>query len=193
MQKPPASAVARGCILLSRLRRDWRFGWCSIKPLRQTEGLLRSIVGMLGLEIRIPDHTTLSRRGGGLTVVPAVVRRDEPLHILVDSTGLKIYGEGEWLQQKHGVRPRRRWRKLHLAIDADTQEIVASELSTDEVGEASELPHLLAQIEGAVASMTADEAYDGEPVYQAVAERQPEASLIIPPRSTAVPSTMATT
>lgn len=163
------------------------------QPLRQTEGLLRSIVSLLGLDIRIPDHTTLSRRGGGLTVVPERVKRDEPLHILVDSTGLKIYGEGEWLDQKHGVRPRRRWRKLHLAIDADTHEIVASELTTEDVGDAPEVPNLLDQIEGAIASLTADGAYDGEPVYQAVAERQPNASVIIPPRSTAVPSTTATT
>jgi hypothetical protein len=82
---------------------------------------------------------------------------------------------------------------LHLATDADTQEIVASELTTDEVGDASEVPHLLAQIEGAIASMTADRAHDGEGVYQTVADRQPEASVIIPPRSTAVPSATATT
>lgn len=75
-----------------------------------------------------------------LPVVPAVVRRDEPPHILVDSVGLKIYGEGEWLQQKHGVRLRRRWRKLHLAIDADTREIVASALTTEDVGDASVVP-----------------------------------------------------
>jgi hypothetical protein len=69
------------------------------------------------------NRSTSWRRGFD-GVVPAVVRRDEPLHILVDSTGLKIEGEGKWLEQKHGVRPRRRWRKLHLAIEADTREIV---------------------------------------------------------------------
>jgi hypothetical protein len=82
------------------------------QPLRQAEGLLRSIANVLAIDIAIPDHTTLSRRGGGLTVLPNRVGRDEPLHLLVDSTGLKIYGEGEWLDQKHGVRSRRRWRKL---------------------------------------------------------------------------------
>jgi Transposase DDE domain len=74
------------------------------QPLRQTEGMLRSIVDALGVEIAIPDHTTLSRRGGGLTILPRRTGRDEPLHLLVDSTGLKIYGEGEWLDQKHGIR-----------------------------------------------------------------------------------------
>ena len=99
----------------------------------------------------------------------------EPLHLLVDSTGLKIYGEGEWLDQKHGIRSRRRWRKLHLGVDADTHEIVAVELTPDDVGDVSEIPDLLDQIDADVASMTADGAYDGEAVYDAMAERHPEA------------------
>jgi hypothetical protein len=114
--------------------------------------------------------------------------RAEPLHLLVDSTSLKIYGEGEWLDQKHGIRSRRRWRKLHLAIDAVTHEIVASELTADDVGDVSEMPALLDQIDAEVASMTADGAYDGEAVYDAVAARHPEAVVIIPPRATAVPN-----
>jgi hypothetical protein len=85
------------------------------QPLRQTEGLLRSIADVLDISIAIPDHTTLSRRAGGLTILPKHIERVEPLHLLVDSTGLKIYGEGEWLDQKHGIRSRRRWRKLTLA------------------------------------------------------------------------------
>ena len=99
------------------------------QPLRQTEGLLRSIAALLDIDIAIPDHTTLSRRGGGLTVLPKSIGRDEPLHLLIDSTGLKIYGEGEWLDQKRGIRSPRRWRKLHLGVDADTHEVVAVELT----------------------------------------------------------------
>ena len=95
------------------------------QPLRQTEGLVRSIADVLKIDIAIPDHTTLSRRGGGLRILAKRIDRAEPLHLLVDSTGLKIYGEGEWVDQKHGIRPRRRWRKLHLGVDADTHEIVA--------------------------------------------------------------------
>jgi hypothetical protein len=72
------------------------------QPHRQTEGLLRSIVDVLGVDINIPDHTTLSRRGGGLAILPKRLDRGEPLPLLVDSTGLKIFGEGEWLDQKHG-------------------------------------------------------------------------------------------
>jgi hypothetical protein len=158
------------------------------QPLRQTEGLLRSIADVLGIKIPIPDHTTLSRRGGGLTILPNHIDRDEPLHLLVDSTGLKIYGEGEWLDQKHGIRSHRRWRKLHLGMDADTHEVVAVEVTPDDVGDVSEIPQLLDQIDADVASMTADGAYDGETVYDAVAERHPGAAIIIPPRVTAVTS-----
>src|ERR1700679_3345639 len=94
------------------------------QPLRQTEGALRSIADLLGVQIRIPGHTTLSRRSGGLNVLLQRIERNEPLHLLIDSTDVKIYGEGEWLDQKHGVRSRRRWRKLHLAVDAGTHELV---------------------------------------------------------------------
>jgi len=117
------------------------------QPKRQTEGMLRSLAGALGIDIAIPDHTTLSRRGGGLTILPKRLHRDEPLHLLIDSTGLKIYGEGEWLDQQHGIRSRRRWRKLHLGIDADTHEIVAAELTPDDVGDVSAVPELLDQID----------------------------------------------
>jgi hypothetical protein len=156
------------------------------QPLRQTEGLLRSIAGTLKINIAIPDHTTLSRRSGGLTILPKRIDRTEPLHLLVDSTGLKIYGEGEWLDQKHGIRSRRRWRKLHLGVDADTHEIVAMELTPDDVGDISVMPDLLDQIDVQVASMTADGAYDGQAVYDAVTERHPKAAVIVPPRITAV-------
>jgi hypothetical protein len=103
--------------------------------------------------------------------LPKHINRAEPLHLLVDSTGLKTYGEGEWLDQKHGIRSRRRWRKLHLGMDAATHEIVAVELTADDVGDVSELPCLLDQIDADVASLTADGAYDGEAAYDAVAAR----------------------
>jgi hypothetical protein len=143
---------------------------------------------VLELDIAIPDHTTLSRRGGGLTILLKTVGREEPLHLLVDSTGLKIYGEGEWLDQKRGIRSPRRWRKLHLGVDADTHEIVAAELTPDDVGDVSELPDLLDQVDAGIASLTADGAYDGEVAYDAVANRHPDAAIIIPPRATAVPN-----
>jgi hypothetical protein len=146
------------------------------QPLRQTEGMLRSI----------PDHTILSRSGGGLTILPNRIDIAEPLYLLVDSTGLKIYGEGEWLDQKHGIRSRRRWRRLHLGVDADTHEIVEVESTPDDVGDVSEIPIRLDQIDADIASMTADSAYDGEAVYNAVADRDPKAAVIIPPWAAAV-------
>jgi hypothetical protein len=163
------------------------------QSLRGTEGLLRSLADVLDIDIAIPDHTTLSRRGSGLVILPKTIGREEPLHLLVDSSGLKIYGEGEWLDQKRGIRSPRRWRKLHLGVDAGTHEIVAVELTPDDVGDVSELSGLLDQIDADVASLTADGAYDGETVYDAVADRHPEAEIIIPPRATAVPNEIRTT
>ena len=121
-----------------------------------------------------------------MTILPKVVGREEPLHLLVDSTGLKIYGEGEWLDQKRGIRSPRRWRKLRLGVDADTDEIVAVELTLGDVADVSELPGLLDQVDAEIASVTADGAYDGEVVYDAVANRHPDAKIIIPLRATAV-------
>ncbi|HKD76878.1 MAG TPA: IS5 family transposase, partial [Ktedonobacterales bacterium] len=124
---------------------------------------------------------------GGLTILPKAVGREEPLHLLIDSTGLKIYGEGEWLDQKRGIRSPRRWRKLHLAVDAGTHEIVAAELTPNDIGDVSQLPCLLDQIDAEIASLTADGSYDGEVTYDAVADHHPDTEVIIPPRATAVP------
>ena len=125
---------------------------------------------MLNIDIDIPDHTTLSRRGGGLAIPPKTIDQEEPLHLLVDSTDLKIYGEGEWLDRKRGVRSPRRWRKLHIGVDAGRHEIVAVDLTPDDVGDVSQLPGRLDQIDAEVASLTADGAYDGKAVYVTVAD-----------------------
>jgi hypothetical protein len=161
--------------------------------LRQIEGTLGSIAQLLGVDIRIPDHSTFSRRADGLALLKKPVERDEPLHLLIDSTGLKIYGEGEWLEEKHGKRCRRHWRKLHLAINANSHEIVAIELTTDDVGDISAVPDLLDQIDDSVASVTADGAYDADVVYDEILSRHSDADVIIPPRSTSVISESGTT
>src|SRR3954470_23743806 len=107
---------------------------------RQTEGLIGSIIGLLGLDLPVPDHTTLSRRAATLQTPrrrPSSSRNAgrsaEPVHLLVDSTGLKLCGPGEWLIEKHGTKTRRSWRKLHLGRDADTGQIVAATLTTHDV------------------------------------------------------------
>ena len=165
--------------------------------LRQTEGLIGSVVDLLGLALRVPDHSTLSRRAATLEVPRPSAGTDNgevaPLHLLVDSTGLKLCGAGEWLVEKHGTRTRRSWRKLHLGMDADTDRIVASALTGHDADDGAQVDLLLEQVEGPVASFTGDGAYDQASVYASVAERHPEAAVIIPPRSTAVPSAMAET
>src|SRR3712207_5006277 len=163
--------------------------------LRQTEGLIGSLIGLLGLSLRVPDHTTLSRRAGTLEVPrPRASRRTEarngaePVHLLVDSTGLKLCGPGAWLLEKHGTRTRRSWRKLHLGVDADTGQIVATALTTPDVDDSSQAGPVLDQVAGPVVSFTGDGAYDQDGVYASVAARHPAAEVIVPPRATAVPS-----
>src|SRR3954468_1816450 len=160
--------------------------------LRQTEGLVGSILRLLGLDLAVPDHTTLSRRAATLEV-PRPRPTGGPLHLLVDSTGLRLGGPGEWLAEKHGTRTRRAWRKLHLGVDAGTGRIEAVELTGHEADDGSRVGPLLDQVDGAVASLTGDGAYDREDVYGAVAERHPEAAIVVPPRRDAVPSAAAET
>ncbi len=166
---------------------------------RQAEGLLGSIVGLLGLGLRVPDHTTLSRRAATLEV-PRPGHADagagtgsEPMQLLVDSTGLKLCGKGEWLLEKHGMATRRSWRMLHLGVDADTGRIVASTLTTKDVDDASQAGPLLDQVAGAVASFTGDGGYDQDRVYASVTQRHPDAAVVVPPRASAVPSDTAET
>ncbi len=117
----------------------------------------------------------------------------QPVHLLVDSTGLKLCGPGEWRVEKHGTRKRRGWRKLHLATDADTGFIVASVLTDKDGHDGSQVGSLLDQMEGPVASFTGDGAYDRDDVHAGVATRHPDANVIVPPRSSAVPSDRAGT
>jgi Transposase DDE domain len=162
--------------------------------LRQTEGLIGSLLQLLGLGLSVPDHSTLSRRAETLAVPrPRSSSGSEPLHLLVDSTGLRLCGPGEWRVEKHGGRGRRSWRQLPLGVDADTGRIVASALTDNDVDDGSQVGPLLNQIDGPIASLTADGAFDRDDVYAAVAARHPEAAVIVPPRSSAVPSETAET
>ena len=160
--------------------------------LRQTEGLLGSILRLLGLELAVPDHMTLSRRAETLEL-PRPRPGSGPVHLLVDSTGLKLGGPGEWLVEKHGTRTRRAWRKLHLGVDASTGRIEAVELTGRETDDGSRVGPLLDLVEGVVASFTGDGAYDRDDVYAGVAVRHPEAAVVVPPRRDAVPSGTAET
>ncbi|MDO9713654.1 IS5 family transposase [Paracraurococcus lichenis] len=160
--------------------------------LRQTEGLIGSILQLLGLDLAVPDHTTLSRRAETLEV-PRPRCGGEPVHLLVDGTGLRLCGPGEWLEEKHGSKRRRAWKMLHLATDADTGQIVASVLSERDADDGSQVGPLLDRVDSPVVSFTGDGAYDRDDVYAEVEARHPGADVIVPPRTNAVPSDTAET
>jgi hypothetical protein len=154
--------------------------------LRQTEGLIGSILHLLGLDLTVPDHSTLSRRAETLEVPRPCSSSGGPVHLLVDSTGLRLCGPGEWLIEKHGTQRRRSWRKLHIGVDAETGQILASELTSSDVDDGSQVGPLLDQITGPLASFIGDGGYDQTGIYSTVVQRHPEADVIVPPRSTAV-------
>jgi Transposase DDE domain len=153
--------------------------------LRQTEGLIGSVIRLLGLDLSVPDHSTLSRRAEKLEGMRFPCSA-APVHLLVDSTGLKLSGAGEWMVEKHGTSRRRSWRKLHIGVDAATGEIVAATLTTNDVDDASQVGVLLDQIESPIASFIGDGAYDQDTVYSEVTARHPDAHVVVPPRATAV-------
>ena len=150
---------------------------------------MASIFDLLEVERKAPDHCTVSRRAMSLkSISKQCALPTGPAHILIDSTGLKVYGAGEWLQEKHGQKSRRSWRKLHLAVDADTGYIVASILTEQDADDPSQVGPLLDQIEHEIGQVTADGAYDGDPTYETIARRDPQIEVVIPPRATAQPS-----
>ena len=115
-------------------------------PLRQAEGLLASVLSLMDLTISAPDHTTVSRRATKLPVIQSTPAPRGPLHVLIDSTGLQVYGAGQWLEAKHGTRSRRKWRKLHLAVDAASGMIVAQTLTDQDSDDPSQVATLLDQL-----------------------------------------------
>ena len=157
--------------------------------LRQTQGLMGSIGTLMGLDIRVPDYSTLSRRANGLSIAQAMRQAGSvAVHLVVDSTGLKIFGEGEWLAQKHKIKGiRRRWRKLHLGLDLASGAIVYADLTHDEVGDSTALPGLLDQLDAPVAGFLADGAYDGASIRDMLRQRYGETlDVVIPPPKNAV-------
>ncbi len=154
-------------------------------PLRQTEGFLTSIFGMLDLDLSAPDHTTLSRRGQHLDLTLRRAATGASLHLIVDSTGLSIVGEGEWAAAKHGGRGRRGWKKLHLGVNRSGV-IVAHALTDANVDDATTGIDLIGAVAGAVTRVTADAAYDTIAFYESVGARG--AQVVVPPVTTATVS-----
>lgn len=154
-------------------------------PLRQTIGLVESILKLSKLAWIVPDYSTLCRRQKKLSVKIPYQKSRGGLHLLVDSTGVKILGEGEWKRKKHGAEYRRQWRKVHLGIDADSLLIRAVELTANRIGDARVLPELLDQIpkEEKIRYVGGDGAYDTKQCHEVICAR--DANAIIPTRKNA--------
>jgi len=177
-QQSFSDAAIQACLTLKVL-----FGM----PLRQTTGFVQSLLQLIGLDWSAPDFSTLCRRQKTLNVSLPYRGGTGPLNLLIDSTGIKAEGEGEWNARKHGGPKRRIWRKIHIGIDEETLEVRAVEITTSNVGDAPMLPELLDQIplDQDIGSVTADGAYDTRKCHDAIAARQAHA--VIPPRKNAKP------
>jgi IS5 family transposase len=151
--------------------------------VRQTEGLGDALGELLHLEVPIPHYSTLSRRRATLEVKLPRRRGNEALHVVVDSTGVKVFGEGEWKVRQHGYTYRRTWRKVHLGVDEASGEIVAAVVTTNNYSESQLVPDLLEQVEEEIAQVSGDGGYDKRQCYEAIGARQARAT--IPPQHNA--------
>lgn len=175
-QQTYSDAAIQACLTLKVL-----FGL----PLRQATGFVESLLHLVGLNWSVPDFSTLCRRQKTLSVAIPYKGSAGPLHLLIDSTGIKAEGEGEWNARKHGGPKRRLWRKIHIGIDEETLEIRAVEVTSSRIGDAPMLPDLLNQIppDQELGIVTADGAYDTRKCHDAIAARNAHA--VIPPRKNA--------
>jgi hypothetical protein len=161
--------------------------------LRQTEGFLGSLLRLMGVDLPCPDHTTLSRRNATMEVRRQIDRVAQgSVGVIVDSTGLKVCGQGEWHSQKHGEKKIKRWKKLHIGVD-DQDQIVASIATESNEQDPSQVPELLDPIDREIDRFVGDGIYDQEPIYTAVEKHSPGARVIIPPGKDTVLSPTAST
>jgi hypothetical protein len=154
-------------------------------PLRATQGLMSSLLAVLQIPLPIPHYSTLSRRQACLQVKLPHRYNGQNLHLVVASTGCKVYGKGEWKVRQHGFSYRRTWRKLHLGVDEQSGEIVAVALSTNNVCDGEALPHLLQQLGEPITQVSGDGSYDQRQCYEAMQQYQEEQHqplrIVIPP------------
>jgi hypothetical protein len=149
-------------------------------PLRATQGLLESLLKLMNIEVEAPDYSTLCRRRRGLKIAMPRQGQHNGMHLVVDSTGVKVFGEGEWKVRQHGKSKRRTWKKLHVGVDEATGEIVAVVVTDNSVADHQVVPELLAQVTDEITQVSGDGAYDKRPTYTAIKDRQARAT--IPPR-----------
>ena len=152
-------------------------------PGRQTEGFVESLFQLMGIDLPVPDHTTVSRRLRKLSVSLPVIEGEGARHVVVDSTGIKVYGEGEWKVRMHGHSKRRTWRKLHLGVDESTGEILAAVVSTNNVSDDAAFGDVIDAVEDPIETVSADGAYDKRKCYDKLGQRGAQA--LIPPREDA--------
>lgn len=151
---------------------------------RGVEGYMSSLFELMKINLPVPDHSTLSKRGQDLKVnLPK--RASQSMNIVMDSTGLKIYGEGEWKVRMHGVSKRRTWRKLHIGTDPDSGEIQAALLTQNSISDDQAVEPLLEQIDQTILDFAADGAYDKRKVYDSLNAHSPDVNILIPPRKNA--------
>ena len=150
---------------------------------RQTQGFIESVFELMQIDLAVPDHSTLSRRLGSLKIELPVKKSGQARHIVVDSTGVKVYGEGEWKTRQHGISKRRTWRKLHLGIDETTGEILSAVVTTNDYHDSQVLEDILDGVESEISQVSADGAYDTKNCHEQIKQRQARAT--IPPRKNA--------
>ncbi len=150
---------------------------------RQAEGFLESLFDLMLIDLPVPDHTTVSRRVGKLNVEMPVIYSKQARHIVVDSTGLKVYGEGEWKVRQHGWCQRRTWRKLHLAVNEGSREIVTAVFSSNDVADCEVFDELISGVKGNIEQISGDGAYDTHHIFDSIEKLGAKPS--IPPRENA--------
>ena len=151
--------------------------------LRATEGFVNSIFGLMNIDCLSPGYSCLSKRARTVQIRYKRPSRGRVAHVVIDSTGVKTFGEGEWHVKKHGKEKRRRWRKMHLAVDSETHEVIAAQVSVDSVGDNQVLPELLNPLRRKIGQVSADGAYDTKACHQLL--QQKKAIATIPPRQNA--------
>ena len=149
-------------------------------PLRQTQGFFEGLFHMLGIKLDVPSYSTLSRRAASLKIEIPTISWSEPIHVLIDASGLKVFGEGEWKMRTHGKSKRRTWRKIHIGMNRKSQELTAITLTMSNVHDSMETSHLLGQVKS-IATVTGDKGYDNRNALDPIAACGARA--IIPPRS----------
>lgn len=178
--KPGASVLYRDLAIqtMATLKAVYRLAG------RQCQGFLASIFELMGIDLPVPDHSTLSRRLGQLSIELPVLPKEGARHVVVDSTGVKVYGEGEWKTRQHGVSKRRTWRKLHLGVDEATGEILGAVATTNDFHDGEVLNDVLEAIDEPIEQVSTDAAYDHRHCYDEIAAKGAKA--VIPPRKDAV-------